>query len=228
MTQDCSLSSSTAVADMLYDSTSLSSGIHVVRADGASALRTGVVPSSEVPESPWGYLLIRHFAAEKFVRELSDARFSGGFVPRSFVHRSVIYRRDPKVKEVVKEEKPSVSGLVFLQGETDTLRSFLRDNFPRYHLVNDCATGLPASIPDSVMRPFMKLSSADSRRVTFLRDPFVKFARDHVKLRVLTGVLSGQEGYVVRISRSRCLVMDFGGRAVAISGVHNEDFEVVE
>lgn len=50
----------------------------------------------------------------------------------------------------------------------------------------------PATIADSLMRPFMKIMSEEPERVTFLRDPFVKFAKDHVKLRVLTGVLRGQ------------------------------------
>lgn len=89
-------------------------------------------------------------------------------------------------------------------------------------------TGKPASIKNSVMKPFMKVVESDPDRVTFLRDPFVKFARDHVKLRVLTGILKGQEGYVIRILRDRQLVMDFGGNAVAISNVHNEDFEIAE
>lgn len=78
------------------------------------------------------------------------------------------------------------------------------------------------------MKPFMKVMESEPERVTFLRDPFIKFAKDHVKLRVLTGVLAGQEGYVVRILRDRQLVMDFGGRAVAINNVHNEDFEIAE
>ena len=86
----------------------------------------------------------------------------------------------------------------------------------------------PATIADSLMRPFMKIMSEEPERVTFLRDPFVKFAKDHVKLRVLTGVLRGQEGYVVRILRDRQLVMEFGGYAVAISNVHREDFEIAE
>ena len=60
------------------------------------------------------------------------------------------------------------------------------------------------------------------------RDPFVKFAKDHVKLRVLTGIMAGQVGYVVRILKNRQLVMDFGGYAVAINDVHNEDFEIAE
>ena len=101
-------------------------------------------------------------------------------------------------------------------------------NFPQYYLVNDCSTGKPASIADSQMRPFMKIMEEEPERVTFLRDPFEKFAKDHVKLRVLTGVLKGQEGYVVRILRDRQLVMDLGGYAVAISHVHLEDFEIAE
>ena len=69
---------------------------------------------------------------------------------------------------------------------------------------------------------------SEPERITFLRDPFVKFSKDHVKLRVLTGIMAGQEGYVVRILRDRQLVMDLGGYAVAISNVHKEDFEIAE
>lgn len=117
---------------------------------------------------------------------------------------------------------------MFLQGKTEQLRLFLIHNFPQYYLVNNCSTGRPASIADSVMRPFMKIMEEEPERVTFLRDPFVKFARDHVKLRVLTGILAGQVGYVVRILKNRQLVMDLGGYAVAINNVHNEDFEIAE
>ena len=49
-----------------------------------------------------------------------------------------------------------------------------------------------------------------------------------MKLRVLSGPFKDYEGYIVRIDRDRQLVFDFGGIAVAIRGVHNEDFEVVE
>ena len=89
-------------------------------------------------------------------------------------------------------------------------------------------SSISATIADSLMRPFMKIMSEEPERVTFLRDPFVKFAKDHVKLRVLTGIFAGCEGYIVRIDRDRQLVFDFGGYAVAIRGVHKEDFEVVE
>ena len=228
MTQVSSLSSSTAdVNDMCHDKR-LPKGIHVVWADEKSAQKVEGISSREDAEAPWGYLFIQHFAAEKFYKKLKDSNFKEDFVPKCFIHRTVCYKRRPNGKGVMKEEKPSISGLVFLQGETENLRAFLQKNFPQYHLVNNCMTGKPASIKDSVMKPFMKVVESEPERVTFLRDPFVKFARDHVKLRVLTGILAGQEGYVVRILRDRQLVMDFGGNAVAISNVHNEDFQIAE
>ena len=78
------------------------------------------------------------------------------------------------------------------------------------------------------MQPFMNVMKTHPEQVTFLRDAFENFAKDHVKLRVLTGPFKDYEGYIVRIDCDRQLVFDFGGIAVAIRGVHNEDFEVVE
>ena len=228
MTQVCSLPSSTADVNETYHDKRLPKGIHVVWTDEESAQKVEGISISEERETPWGYLFIQHFAAEKFERNLKNSHFEGDFIPKCFIHRTVSYKRKPNGKGVMKAEKPSVSGLVFLQGETEDLKAFLQKNFPQYHLVNNCMTGKPASIKDSVMKPFMKVVESEPERVTFLRDSFVKFAKDHVKLRVLTGILAGMEGYVVRILRDRQLVMDFGGNAIAISNVHNEDFQIAE
>ena len=184
--------------------------------------------SKNKEDAPWGYILIRHMSADCFEKRLETQKLEGDFRPKCFIHRTVRYKKKPNGKGIMKEEKPSFSGLVFLQGSTVQLRSFLVRNFPQYFLVNNCSTGRPASIPDSLMRPFMAVTENNPGRVTFLRTPFVKFAKDHVKLRVLTGPFKNHEGYVVRIKRDRQLVMDFGGYTVAISGVHNEDFEVAE
>ena len=177
---------------------------------------------------PWGYIFIQHMSAASFEKNLETRKIEGNFKPKCFVHRTVKYKKNPNGKGIVKEEKPTVSGLVFLQGETEQLKSFLIQNYPQYFLVNNCSTGKPATIPDSTMRPFMQIMEKEPERVTFLRDPFMKFAKDHVKLRVLTGIMAGQVGYVVRILKNRQLVMDFGGYAVAINNVHNEDFEIAE
>lgn len=228
MTQVSSIPFSTADVNDTYHGKRLPKGIHVVWTDEKSVQKVEEMSYSEETEAPWGYLFIQHFAAEKFERTLKSSQIKGEPIPKCFIHRTVSYKRKPNGTGVMKEEKPSVSGLVFLQGTTEYLKAFLQKKFPQYHLVNNCMTGKPASIKDSVMKPFMKVVESEPERVTFLRDPFIKFVRDHVKLRVLTGLLTGQEGYVVRILRDRQLVMDFGGNAIAISNVHNEDFEVAE
>ena len=259
MTQVCSLPSSTADVDDMYNNKRLPKGIHIVGTDrysvskvggmsknkddldknihketavneGGSSEQQNTALSSEKKkqEVPWGYIFIQHMSAGNFEKKLESLKIDGTFRPKCFIHRTVRYKQKPNGKGVMREEKPTVSGLVFLQGETNQLKSFLIHNFPQYYLVNDCSTGKPATIADSLMRPFMKIMEEEPERVTFLRDPFIKFAKDHVKMRVLTGLLKGQVGYVVRILRDRQLVMDFGGYAVAISKVHLEDFEIAE
>ena len=145
-----------------------------------------------------------------------------------FIHYSYKYTPKSSGHGVKRQLLPSVSGLVFLQGDTPRLQMFLKQHHPIYHLVKDCSTDRPATIADAMMRPFMEVVSTHPENVTFLRDPFVKFAKDHVRLRILTGLFKGLEGYIVRVNRDRQLVMEIGGYAVAIRGVHNEDFAVVE
>lgn len=227
MTQVCSLPSSTADVNDTYHDKRLPKGVHIIGADDESVSKVGRTSKTE-EGLPWGYIFIQHMSAEVFEKKLETRKLEGDFKPNCFVHRTTHYKRKATGRGIMKEERPSVSGLVFLQGRTDQLRTFLIRNFPQYFLVNDCCTGRPAVIADSTMRPFMKIVEEDPERITFLRAPFIKFAKDHVKLRVLTGILAGQEGYVVRILRDRQLVMDFGGNAVAISNVHNEDFQIAE
>lgn len=241
MTQVCSLTSSTAGVDNAHNEKRLPKGIHIIGAGNNTAPKVGGMPGTEEGHDrtrvqelaedntiPWGYIFIQHMAAGVFEKKLGRINADGGFKPRCFIHRTLRYRQKPDGKGVIKEKVPSVSGLVFLQGTTPQLKQFLMQNFPQYYLVNNCSTGLPASIPDSVMQPFMAVMEKEPERVTFLRDPFMKFAKEHIKLRILTGIFAGQEGYVVRVNRDRQLIMNFGGYAVAISNVHNEDFEVAE
>ena len=178
---------------------------------------------------PWGYLFIHNKTAQVFEKEMEAYNKENPTSSHAcFIHRSFTYRQKNEKGGVKKELKPTISGLVFLQGKTVDLQNFLRARYPQYHLVIDRCKGVPASISDKMMQPFMTVLKDNPERVTFLREPFEKFAKDHVKLRVLTGIFKGCEGYIVRIDRDRQLVFDFGGCALAISGVHNEDFEVVK
>ena len=200
---------------------------------GMEIVSTGVdvtvaqLKTSENPQS-WGYVYLHNMIVKAFEERVNAYNVRN---PESrhacFVHRSYRYKPKKEGKGAKKELCQTISGLVFLQGSTKDLQIFLKENFPPIYLVNDCTTGRPASIDHAVMKPFMTLMSVRPESVTFLREPFERFARDHVKLRVLSGLFKGYEGYIVRIDRDRQLVMEFGGYAVAIRGVHKEDFEEV-
>lgn len=236
MTQDCL--DSLSAADV---SKRLPKGIHVVGAEKPSAPKVeGValckrIKRKEDPSTQptsWSYLYLQHMAAKAFRRWLEAYNADETSSPKQpfFIHQSYRYSYKDKVTRqgVKKELAPTVSGLVFLQGTVKGIQAFLSSHFPQYHLVKDSCHNRPASIKDSIMRPFMSVMKTHPEQVTFLHDSFEKFAKDHVKLRVVTGPFTGYEGYIVRIDRDRQLVFEFGGYAVAIRGVHNEDFEVVE
>lgn len=236
MTQDCL--DSPFASDV---SRRLPKGIHVIGTEKPSVPKVEDIPCHErsgkredpsMQPTSWSYLFLQHMAAKAFQKWLEAYNADDAKMPKQpfFIHHTFRYSYKDKEnqKGVRRELEPSVSGLVFLQGTVRGIQSFLADNFPRYHLVKDRCQNRPASIEDSIMQPFMNVMRAHPEQVTFLRDAFGKFAHDHIKLRVLTGPFKGYEGYIVRIDRDRQLVFDFGGLAVAIRGVHKEDFEVVE
>ena len=219
----------------------LPKGIHVIGTEKLSdpsverISRRKRIKKKEDPSTDptsWSYLFILHMAAKGLQKWLDDFNAEEHNNTRQpyFIHKTFRYSYKDKERQqgVKKTLEPSVSGLVFLQGTVKGIQEFLAKYFPQYHLVNDRCLGRPASIKDSIMQPFMNVMKTHPQQVTFLRAPFEKFAKDHVKLRILTGPFKDYEGYIVRIDHDRQLVFDFGGYAVAIRGIHKEDFEVAE
>ena len=170
----------------------------------------------------WSYVFVHHSKVRKV-----EARLNADNVPH-FVHKTVRYYKKRAKHGVQRQELQTVSGLVFLQGNPKELQEYLNWNFPHTYLCKNCSTGKAAVIPDSQMRPFMRINETEPDRIRFLLKPFHYYARNRILLRITSGELAGLEGYVIRIDRDRRLVMDVGGMSVAISGVHVEHFEEVE
>lgn len=126
------------------------------------------------------------------------------------------------------EGRPTISGLIFIQGKTKVIKKYLWERFPQYHLVNDCSTRKAAVIPDSVMQPFMRIAGTDPSRIRFLVNPLTHYAEGNTLVEIMTGPLAGLRGYIIRIDRDRKLVIGVGDMTVAIGGVHKENFEKVE
>lgn len=199
---------------------------------------------------PWSYLFIRNRDAENFSLK---AETEGGF--KTFVHRTIITDAPGKTSKVKSEDqgsgksekgkpngsaqdreasngttegRPTISGLIFIQGKTKVIKKYLWERFPQYHLVNDCSTRKAAVIPDSVMQPFMRIAGTDPSRIRFLVNPLTHYAEGNTLVEIMTGPLAGLQGYIIRIDRDRKLVIGVGDMTVAIGGVHKENFEKVE
>ena len=191
---------------------------------------------SQVPV-PWSYLFIRKRDAEYFSLK---AETEGGF--RTFIHRTIVTdasgehakgkpnssAQDREASNGTTEGRPTISGLIFIQGKTKVIRKYLWERFPQYHLVNDCSTRKAAVIPDSVMQPFMRIANTAPSRIRFLVNPLTHYAEGNTLVEIMTGPLAGLQGYIIRIDRDRKLVIGVGDMTVAIGGVHKENFEKVE
>lgn len=202
----------------------------------ASTDREPTRDQSQAPV-PWSYLFIRKRDAEYFSLK---AETEGGF--RTFIHRTIVTdasgksekgkpngsAQDREAGNGTTEGRPTISGLIFIQGKTKVIKKYLWERFPQYHLVNDCSTRKAAVIPDSVMQPFMRIANTDPSRIRFLVNPLTHYAEGNTLVEIMTGPLAGLQGYIIRIDRDRKLVIGVGDMTVAIGGVHKENFEKVE
>ena len=247
MKQDCTVSQSTADEIKRFqtsENNEFQEGTHVSEPDemtGSAIKKCSQVNTEtetekenesilEVPPSnndkdnctSWSYLFVHN----QKVKSIEDQLKKDGVT--HFVHKTIKYvprhRNRGGMREV---ETPSVSGLIFLQGNPELLQNYLDKNKKPYKLCKNCSTGKVATIPCNQMEPFMRVAETEPERLRFLLRPFVYYSKNRTLLRILTGEYAGLEGYVIRIARDRRLVIDVGGMAVAISGVHAERFEEV-
>lgn len=192
------------------------------------------MPLSQVPDNEnqvssdsfWSYIHVHY----KTVDKIQDDFKNNVDAPRQcFVHRTVIpvtkiRNKRPKVVNVTKQ---TVSGLVFFQGNTKEIQQYLFNHYDKIYLVKDPVTNKPAIIPNSQMLPFMKMENYDPSAVRIMEHPISYYAEGHKLMRMLTGILKGHEGYVIRKNGDRKFFMPFGKKSIAISNVHKELYEEV-
>ena len=247
MKQDCTVSQSTADETKRFqtsENNEFQEGTHVSEPDEmtGSAIKkcsqvnqeteTEKENESILEETPsnndkdnctsWSYLFVHNQKVKSIEELLKKDRVT------YFVHKTIKYvPRHRNRGGMCEVETPSVSGLIFLQGNPKTLQDYLDKNIKPYKLCKNCSTGKVATIPCNQMEPFMRVAETEPERLRFLLRPFLYYSKNRTLLRIVTGEYAGLEGYVIRIARDRKLVMDVGGMAVALSGVHAECFEEV-
>lgn len=167
----------------------------------------------------WCYIYVRNHRV-KDILHILEQKFN------VFVHKIVKYKQVKK--HVVKEEVPTISGLVFIQGELSEIQAYLNSKCPGIYLVKDRSTGLPAVIRDKSMQTFIRMSRMSPYRIRFMQHPIDYYSSGHPLVKITSGILDGLEGYQIRISRDKCLVTTMGGLTIAIGGISKENFENID
>ena len=232
MKQDCTVSQSTADETKCFqtsESNEFPKGTHVSEPDKqtGSAIKkhpqaNGETETKKDDCTSWSYLFVHNQKVKSIEEQLKKDGVT------HFVHKTIKYvPRHRNRGGMCEVETPSVSGLIFLQGDPEILQDYLDKNIKPYKLCKNCSTWKVATIPCIQMEPFMRVAETEPERLRFLLRPFVYYSKNRTKLRIVTGKYAGLEGYVIRIARDRKLVMDVGGMAVALSGIHAERFEEV-
>lgn len=175
--------------------------------------------SQNNPNISWCYLFVHHAKVDKISKVLNK-EFN------VFIHTHIIYKREKK--RIKEEERPTISGLVFVQGDCEEIQHFLKENFFGLYLVKDCSTGCIATISNDVMRSFMQVSQIAPTRIRFMPHPFDYYSIGNSLIKITSGILNGLEGYRIRIARDKCFVTTIGGMTVAIGGIYKESFENVD
>jgi len=169
----------------------------------------------------WYALRVTYGRELKFQTMLKEAGFET-FVPM-------------KKKKVEKEGKqitiivPAVSNLCFVNTSKAALDRFM-DDFgeacpARY--IWDKANSRPAIIPDKAMNDFITVCTVMADDVLYIKEITAKL-REGRKVRILDGPFKGIEGTVLRVKRSRRVVVELPGMlAVATTYIQPQNLEIL-
>lgn len=144
------------------------------------------------------------------------------FVPMS---RKTVEKNGTKTVVVM----PAVSNLCFVHSDRESLDAFLysqgENGIASYFW--DKATRQPVVVPDKAMQDFMQVCRVMSDDVLYLKEVSSKFHEGY-KVRVKDGPFEGIEGKVIRVKRSRRVMVELPGMlAVATAYIDPRSLELL-
>ena len=185
-------------------------------------------PSGRPENTSAGVLPQWHVLRATYARELKvqDQLREHGirtFIPMTW-HKS-----DPATGKQQKTLVPAITGLVFAQATREALDSYIR-SFGDARPVNyywDRTTNSPLTIPDKDMENFITIASTLDEDLIYLTEVSDKL-REGQAVKVKEGPFKGVEGKIVRIRKSRRILVELPGMlAVASTYVAPEELEII-
>ena len=174
-----------------------------------------------VDEIKWYAVRVTYSRELKFQALLQEAGFQT-FVPMC---RRTVEKNGKKEQKVV----PAVSNLCFVKALKPDLDDFMRqmgETCPARYIW-DKSTRLPIVVPTKAMEDFMKISLSMVDDVIYLQEISAKL-REGQRVRVKAGPFEGVEGSVIRVKRSRRVMVELPGMlAIATTFVKPEELEIL-
>lgn len=174
-----------------------------------------------VDEIKWYAVRVTYSRELKFQALLQEAGFQT-FVPMC---RRTVEKNGKKEQKVV----PAVSNLCFVKALKPDFDDFMRqmgEACPARYIW-DKSTRLPIVVPTKAMEDFMKVSLSMVDDVIYLQEISAKL-REGQRVRVKAGPFEGVEGTVIRVKRSRRVMVELPGMlAIATTFVKPEELEIL-
>ena len=172
-------------------------------------------------DKKWYAVRVTYSRELKFQALLQESGFQT-FVP--MIRRTFEKHGKKEVKLV-----PAVSNLCFVCASRIELDEFMRglgEACPARYIW-DKSTRQPIVVPTKAMEDFIKISLALVDDVLYLQEISPKL-REGLKVRVKTGPFEGVEGTIVRVKRSRRVMVELPGMlAIATTFVKAEELEIL-
>ena len=172
-------------------------------------------------DKKWYAIRVTYSRELKFQVLLQDAGFQT-FVPMC---RKTIEQKGKRIQKVV----PAISNLIFVNSSRQELDVFIQkmgESCPARYIW-DKATRQPIVVPTKAMEDFIKISMANVDDVIYLQEISAKL-REGQHVRVKAGPFEGVEGTVIRVKRSRRVMVELPGMlAIATTFVNPEELEIL-
>ena len=126
---------------------------------------------------------------------------------RTFVPMRMI--REERDGKIVRRHVPAVNNLVFACADQQTLYEYIRSEgeYSMTRFIWDRSTRRPIMVPAKQMEDFIRICASGDDDTLFLSELDEKL-RNGTRVRVVFGPLAGVEGRVVRIRKSRRILVE--------------------
>ena len=168
------------------------------------------------------YALRVSYSRELKVQSQLQARGVRTFVP-------MMWKKTEVAGQVEKKLVPAVNNLCFVYWTKSEIDEYIKgfgDKSP-VHFYWDRTTSSPMVIPEKAMEDFIKVSSSSDDEIIYITQIDSKL-REGQNVRVIEGPFCGVEGKVVRIRKSRRILVELPGMlAVATTYVSPSMLEIL-